>query len=182
MLDALEQLRSQAAQLFGIELSERGGRIHSLILAKMLIGVCQTLPLKQTDCSVRPKSLPKQTNHQRLKLFWIEFQQRTVPSTWPDESALVQAACRQPDTQTVVHQHFHAVAAAIGEEISAVRLRRNEHRHHSGQCGFSTGAHVHGLGGQPDAVDADHRSRSLRKAEHAAGFSAGQFTTTTPFE
>ncbi len=106
MLDALEQLRSQAAQLFRVELSERRGRNHSLILPKMLIGVCQTLPLKQTDCSVRPKSLPRQTDHQRLKLFGIEFQLRIVPSIWPDKSALMQAACGQPDTQTVAHQYF----------------------------------------------------------------------------
>lgn len=101
MLDALEQVSIQAAQLLGVQLSNRGGRVHSLILTKMLIDVCQTLPLKQTDCSVRPKSLPRQTDHQRLKLFGIEFQLRTMPSIWSDESALVQAACRQPDTPTV---------------------------------------------------------------------------------
>jgi hypothetical protein len=71
MLDALEQLRSQAAQLFGIELSERGGRIHSLILAKMLIGVCQTLPLKQKDCSVRPCGSSQQVAEESRTRRWI---------------------------------------------------------------------------------------------------------------
>lgn len=62
-----------------------------------------------------------------------------------------------------------------------VRLRRTEHRHDPCERGFSAGAHVHGLGGEPDGIDADHRSRSRRKAEHDAAFSVGQLTTTTPF-
>ncbi|MNT18041.1 hypothetical protein D3C72_1532230 [compost metagenome] len=81
-----------------------------------------------------------------------------------------------------MHQHFHTIGAAVGEQISTVRLRRTEHRDNSRQRGFSAGAHVHGLDGKPDGVDANHRSRSRRKAEHVAAFSAGQLTTTTPFE
>lgn len=46
------------------------------------------------------------------------------------ELALVQSASRQPDTEAVMHQNFHAFGAAIGEQISAVRLRRTEHRDH----------------------------------------------------
>ncbi|MNG14671.1 hypothetical protein D3C84_984440 [compost metagenome] len=71
-----------------------------------------------------------------------------------------------------MHQHFHAIGTTVGKQISTVRLRRTEHRHDPRQRGFSAGAHVHGLGGEPDGVDADHRSRSRRKAEHAAAFSA----------
>ncbi|MNR13293.1 hypothetical protein D3C85_1296900 [compost metagenome] len=81
-----------------------------------------------------------------------------------------------------MHQHFHAIGATVGEQIGTVRLRRTEHRDNSCERGFSAGPHVHGLGGEPDRVDADHRSRSRKKAEHAAAFSAGQLTTTTPFE
>ena len=63
---------------------------------------------------------------------------------------------------TVVHQHFHPIGAAVGKQISTVRLRRTEHRHHPRQSGIGAGAHVHGLGGEPDGVDADHRSSSQK--------------------
>ena len=33
---------------------------------------------------------------------------------------------------------------------------------------------------QPDSVDADQRSKSLRSVAHAAALSAGQFTTAVP--
>ncbi len=46
--------------------------------------------------------------------------------------------------------------------------------------GFGAGAHVHGLSGEPDGVDADHRNRSRRKVAQAAAFSVGQFTLTVP--
>ena len=59
-----------------------------------------------------------------------------------------------------------AVGAAVGEQISTVRLRRTEYRHYTGQCGFGAGAHVHRLGGQPDVVDADHRNSSRNRARH----------------
>ncbi|GBH08470.1 hypothetical protein KPSA1_01844 [Pseudomonas syringae pv. actinidiae] len=86
----------------------------------------------------------------------IQFQLATLSNAWPVEFALVQPACRQPDTNPVVHQHFHSVGPSIGKDISAVRLRRTEHRDNSGQGGLGAGAHIHGLGGEPDSVDADH--------------------------
>ncbi|ONH36657.1 hypothetical protein AO268_25940 [Pseudomonas sp. ICMP 8385] len=72
------------------------------------------------------------------------------------ELALVQTARRQPDTDAVVHQDFHPVGPPVGKEVSAVRLRRTEHRNYSGQCRFSAGAHVHGFGGKPDGINANH--------------------------
>jgi hypothetical protein len=41
--------------------------------------------------------------------------------------AFIQTSRRQPDTHAVMHQNFHPIGAAIGEQISAVRLRRTEH-------------------------------------------------------
>ena len=55
-----------------------------------------------------------------------------------------------------MHQNFHAVGAAIGKEIGAVRLRRTEYRHYTGQRGLGAGAYVHRLGGNPDAINANH--------------------------
>lgn len=56
---------------------------------------------------------------------------------------------------TVVHQHFDAVGPAVGKEVGAVRLRRTEHRDHSGQRGLRAGTHVHRLGSEPDGIDAN---------------------------
>jgi hypothetical protein len=57
------------------------------------------------------------------KLFGTQLQLKTLVGTGPDESVLVQAARRQPNPQVIVSQHFHAIVATIGKEISAVRLR-----------------------------------------------------------
>jgi len=89
---------------------------------------------------------------------------------------LVQPARRQPDTNAVVHQHFHAVGPAVGKEVSAVRLCRTEYRDHSGQCGLSAGTHVHGLGGEPDGIDANHWARPLINRAQPSGSEDGHFT------
>ena len=47
-----------------------------------------------------------------------------------------------------MNQHFHSIRASIGEQISAVRLRRTKYCNHSGQRGLGTGAHIHGFGGE----------------------------------
>jgi len=89
---------------------------------------------------------------------------------------LFQAPRRQPDTDAVVHQDFHPVRPAVGREVSAVRLRRTEHRDHSGQRGLSAGGHVHGLGGEPDGIDTNHWARPRIKHAQPSGSEAGHFT------
>ena len=92
--------------------------------------------------------------------------------------AMVQSPRGQPDTHAVMHQDFHAVGAAIGEQIGAVRLRRTEHRHHAGQRGFSTRTHIHRLGGEPDTIHADHWASPRIKRAQPSGSEAGHFTVT----
>src|SRR5471032_3271704 len=72
------------------------------------------------------------------------------------------------------------LSGTAGEQISTVRLRRTKHCDHSGQRCLGTGAHIHWLGGEPDGIDANHRSRSRRKVVQAAALSVGQFTLTVP--
>jgi hypothetical protein len=91
-----------------------------------LFGVSQPFLLKHADNSVGAKALPGKIDHQRLKLFGTQLQLRTPVGSGSDESALVQAARRQPNLQAIVSQHFHAIAATIGKEISAVRLRHRK--------------------------------------------------------
>lgn len=92
--------------------------------------------------------------------------------------ALVQSPRGQPDPYTVMHQHFHAVGAAVGEQISTVRLRRTEYLHYTGQCGLGAGAHVHRLSGKPDAIDADHGASPRTKRAQPSGSDTGHFTVT----
>lgn len=83
---------------------------------------------------------------------------------------------REPDSQPIVHQHFHASGATIGKQISAVPLRRTEHGHHPRQSGLGAGPHVHGLGGEPDRVEADHRVTPRRNRAHPVGSPVGHVT------
>lgn len=77
-----------------------------------------------------------------------------------------------------MHQSFHAVGAAIGEEVGAVRLRRTKHRHYAGQRGFSARPHVHRTGGEPDSIDADHWASPRAKRAHPSGSEAGHLAVT----
>ncbi len=74
-----------------------------------------------------------------------------------------------------MHQDFHAVGPAVVKEVSAVRLRRTEHRDHSGQRSLSAGAHVHELGGEPDGIDANHWTRPRMKRAQPSISEAGHF-------
>lgn len=89
--------------------------------------------LNQCDCAVSANPLPWQTEHQRLKLFSVEFDFQAAMSARPMEFPLVQPPCGKPDAHAIMHQHLHPVGTAIGEQISAVRLRRTEHCDHAGQ-------------------------------------------------
>ena len=62
-----------------------------------------------------------------------------------------------------MHQNFHPSGTAVGEQISTVRQRNSKHSNHVCQSGLGTGAYVHLLGGEPEGVDANHRSRSRKK-------------------
>ena len=44
----------------------------------------------------------------------------------PDQLALVQASCRQPDADSVVHQDLHPVRASVGEQVGVMRARSTE--------------------------------------------------------
>jgi hypothetical protein len=95
---------------------------------------------------------------------------------WPMKLTLVQPPRRQPDTDAVVYQDFNPVGPAVGKEVSTVRLRRTEHRDHSGKRSLSAGAPVNGLGGEPDGIDANHWGKPCMKHAQPSGSEAGHFT------
>lgn len=147
-----------------------------MTLPDLLIDVCHPCLLMVTDGSVRPKPLPGTTDHQCLELLRTQLHLVTMPIARPGKLPLVQAACRQPNAQPVVHQHFHAIASTVGKEISTVRLRRTEDRHDSCESFLGTRAHVHRFGGQPNCVDADHEASPRTKRTHPSGSEDGHFT------
>ena len=141
------------------------------------IGVNYSL-LKDSDHAASSNALPRQAQHQGLKLFRVQLHLAALSNAWPVELALVQTASGQPDANPVMHQYFNASGAAIGKQISAVRLRRTEHRDHPGQRSLGSGTHVHGFGGEPDGVYADHRVSPRMNRAHPSGFEDGHFTVS----
>lgn len=99
-----------------------------------------------------------------------------MPITRPGKPPLMQTPCRQPNAQSVVHQHLHAIASAVGKEISTVRLCRTKDSHDPGERLLGAGAHIHRFGGQPNCVDADHEASPRTKLTHPSGSEDGHFT------
>lgn len=138
---------------------------------------------------IAPYVLPGQTDHQGLQLLWRQGKLLAHPRFAPDEVAGVQPASRQPQTETVVHQHLHAVAAFVGKQVGAVGLRFAEHLHHPGQSGIGSRAHIQGFGGQPDFLDPDHvyndriqgMARSILASGHLRKTGAAPSTFTTEY-
>ena len=98
--------------------------------------------------------------------------------TGPTKPTGIQAPRGTPDAESIVHQQFDAAGAGVGEQIAVVRLRGAEDLHHAGEQALGAGAHVQRLHGQPQGVDADHRSHAKSQVPQAAASCAGQFTTT----
>ena len=147
-----------------------------MTLPDLLIDGCHPFLLMGTDSSVRSKALPGKTDDECLQLLGIELQLVTLSIVLLGKLSLVQAARRQPNPQAVVHQNFHAVTSAIGKEISAVRLRRTEDSHGTGERFLGAAAHIHGLGGQPDCVDANHGASPRTKRAQPSGSRDGHFS------
>src|SRR5882757_2163438 len=60
-----------------------------------------------------------------------------------------------------------------------VDLGSAEDLHHARQKPIDAGTHVHGLDGQPDRIDPDHRSSSRIQAAHVDAAWLGQLTLIT---
>jgi hypothetical protein len=99
---------------------------------------------------------------------------RSVMIPASHELAAVQPTCRQPHADAVVHEHLHAVGAAVGEQVGMVRARRTEDVHPPGQRSFGARAHVQRLHGQPNGIDPDQRSRSRIQPAKSADADNGQ--------
>lgn len=75
---------------------------------------------------------------------------------------------------------YLAIGAAVGKQISTARRRRYVCGDHAHKRGFSSGAYFHGVGGDSNGVDANHRNSSGRKVAQAAALRVVQLTLTVP--
>lgn len=74
-----------------------------------------------------------------MQLFGTQFHLWAVSRSRPEELALMQTARRQPYSEAVMQQQFLAIGAAVGKQISTLRLRRIEHGDHTCQSGVGQG-------------------------------------------
>ena len=105
------------------------------------------------------QALPRQAEHERVELRAGQRQRRASVAR-PDELAGVQAPRGQPHADAVMHEHLHAVGAAVGEQVRVVRSRGAEDTDHARQRGFGAGAHVQRRDGQPYGFNLDHERGS----------------------
>lgn len=129
--------------------------------------------LHQRDGSGLTDALPRQSEHECVELLARERLRRAVAAPWPDEAALVQPPCREPDTDPVVHQHLEPGRTLVGEHVRMMRSRGAEHLDDTRERRVGSGSHVHRLHAQPDRVDTDHRSQSRSHAAQSRAADAG---------
>jgi hypothetical protein len=88
---------------------------------------------------------------------------------WPDKLAFVEPSGCQPDANSVMHEHLHAIGPAVGKQVGVVGVRRAEHLDHSAKSRIRARTHVQWLYCQPDAVDSNHlRTQADQQANSLA--------------
>src|SRR5258708_38785490 len=92
-------------------------------------------PSQHADFRALIKPLPRQPHDKRLQLLVRERHATIESSRSADEAAFVESSRTQPETEAVVHQYLHAIAALVHEQIGMVGTRLAEHVHYARQCG-----------------------------------------------
>ena len=73
-----------------------------------------------------PNALPRQPEHKRIELLARERLRRPASAAWPDEVALMQPPCCQPDANAVMDENLQPGRAPVGKDIRMVRPRGTE--------------------------------------------------------
>src|SRR5665647_2526177 len=90
----------------------------------------------------------------------------------------MQSSGGQPESNSIMHQHFHAVGASIGKEVSGVRVGTTEDLDHARQGRVNASAHVQGFCGEPHSINTDHASTSRTHCAHWLDALRGQWICT----
>jgi hypothetical protein len=126
--------------------------------------------------AVLANALPRQSEHESGQLLLRDRPTRVGSGLRPDELSLVQPSCCQSDSDSVVHEHLHAVGPTVGEEIGVVGMSRVKHSDHAREYCIETRSHVQRVNSESRLVDADHFSHSRNHAAHWAASDVGQLT------
>ena len=87
----------------------------------------------------------------------------------------------QPDANSVMHEHLHAIGPAVGKQVGVVRVRRAEHLDHSAKSRIRARAHVQWLYCQPGAVDSNRlRTQADQQANSLAADMGHETVRTRP--
>src|SRR5665647_180889 len=95
----------------------------------------------------------------------------------------MQSSGGQPESNSIMHQHFHAVGASIGKEVSGVRVGTTEDLDNACQGRVDASAHVQGFCGEPHGINVNHASTSRSHCAHWLDALMGQWicTVVAPF-
>src|SRR5574337_359931 len=131
------------------------------------------IALQHGDDPGLANALPGQAKHEGIELRMGQAQ-RPAAVPGPNEPAAIEASGRKPHADAVVHEHLHAVGAAVGKQVRVVRAGRTEHVDDTREGGLGAGPHIQRLNGQPHGIQADHRSSSRIQAPKSAAADTGQ--------
>ena len=93
--------------------------------------------------------------------------------TGADKTALIEFPRAQPQAKAIVHQHLHAVAAFVDEQLGMMCARLTEHIHDARQHFIYTGTHVQRFHREPGNIDADHFTNTRNSCAHSLATHAG---------
>lgn len=130
-----------------------------------------------SDDSALTDAGPWQSQHQSMELRSAQAAPVCSTSNRPNEVALVQSSGGKPDTNSVMHQYFHAVGAPVGKQVGGVRVGGAKDLDDSGQGGVGACPHVHWHSCQPHRINSDHANHSRSQAAQASLSCIGHFTT-----
>ena len=171
----LKQPRSEAAQLFGVELIERRSRNHGDDSARSADRCMSFMSfngygwLRQPQAIAREDRPPVPGADQYLAPFGrhADYSARRIFLNADGVPPAKRPSRRAPTLS----------CGCLGDwQRGRRRLRRTEDRHDSCEGFLGAGAHIHRLGGQPNCVDADHKESPRTKRTHPSGSEDGHFT------
>ncbi len=116
--------------------------------------------------SCAPRFLPRQSNRESRKLAGLNLNGR-LNRIGPNKPPLIQAPSSRPNTNTIVNENLYSIAAAIGKDISVMRVRRAKYANYAHQHGIGAGPHIERSGRHPDRVDPDHLKSARTNSAHS---------------
>ena len=147
---------------------ERLGKVRRMQVRDKLSERDVLLKKTSHDCdySALANAAQGQTQHQRIQLWTTQRYLRLNGRVWPGKVALVQSPGGQPETNSIMHQHLHAVGPLVGKQVGGVGVGCAEDGDYACQAGVNAASHVQGLCGEPHSINANHANTSRSHRAH----------------